>query len=51
MNKSDEYLLLELKAISNRLSIAVGELKKKNGVIHSDLLSELDTINRLSVEV
>lgn len=51
MNKSDEYLLLELKAISNRLAVVVGELKKKGGVIHSDLLYELDTINHLSVEV
>lgn len=51
MNKSDEYLLLELKAISNRLAVVVGELKKKDGEIHSDLLYELDTINLLSVEV
>jgi hypothetical protein len=51
MNKSDEYLLNELRSINNRVAIVVSELKKKNGVIDTLLLDELDKLNKYSVEL
>lgn len=51
MNKSDEYLLNELRSINNRVAIVVSELKNKNGVIDTLLLDELDKLNKYSVEL
>lgn len=51
MTRSDEYLLNELRSINDRLSVVVSELKKKNGVIDTQLLNELDRTNKYSVEV
>lgn len=51
MTRSDEYLLNELRAISTRLEIVISNLKQKNGIIDTELLNELDHINKLSVEV
>lgn len=49
--RSDEYLLNELRSINDRLAIVVSELKKKNGVIDTQLINELDRTNKYSVEV
>lgn len=51
MTRSDEYLLNELRSINDRLSVVVSELKKKNGVIDTQLLDTLDKTNKLTVEV
>lgn len=51
MMRSDEYLLNELRSINDRLAIVVSELKKKNGVIDTQLINELDRTNKYSVEV
>lgn len=51
MNKSDEYLLFELMSIKTRLEVVVSELQKKNGVIDTQLLNAMDSINALSVSV
>ena len=51
MTRSDEYLLNELRSINDRLSVVVSELKKKNGVIDTQLLDALDKTNKLTVEV
>ena len=51
MTRSDEYLLNELRSINYRLSVVVSELKKKNGVIDTLLLDELDKLNKYSVEL
>ena len=40
-----------LTSIVKELSIAVDELKKKNGIISTEILDLIDEINRLSVEV
>lgn len=49
--RSDEYLLNELRSINDRLSVVVSELKKKNGVIDTQLLDVIDKINKLTVEI
>lgn len=51
MMRSDEYLLNELRSINDRLAIVVSELKKKNGIIDTQLINELDRTNKYSVEV
>jgi hypothetical protein len=51
MTRSDEYLLNELRSINDRLSVVVSELKKKNGVIDTQLLDALDKTNKLTIEV
>ena len=51
MTRSDEYLLNELRSINDRLSVVVSELKKKNGIIDTQLLDALDKTNKLTVEV
>lgn len=51
MTRSDEYLLNELRSINDRLSVVVLELKKKNGVIDTQLLNEIDRTNKYSVEI
>ena len=51
MTRSDEYLLNELRSINYRLSVVVSELKKKNGVIDTQLLDAIDKINKLTVEI
>ena len=51
MNKSDEYLFCELSSIKNRFEVVISELQKKNGVIDTQLLNLVDSINALSVMI
>jgi hypothetical protein len=51
MNKSDEYLLCELISIKNRFEVVISELQKKDGVIDTQLLNLVDSINALSVMI
>lgn len=48
---TDKEIITKLVIIKNNLIPIIEELKKKNGIINSDILDELDNLNKLTVEV
>jgi hypothetical protein len=51
MTKREETLYRSLVGIRNEFSVVISELQKQQGVISTEILDIIDSINKLSVEV
>lgn len=51
MTKREEALYCSLVGIRNEFSVVISELQKQQGIISTEILDIIDSINQLSVEL